>query len=62
MITIAPARLLDISTLAELTEEMDRFYGASEIEPLEVRLRQINDAIFSDPSSPTCFSHGMTTR
>ena len=47
MITIAPARPSDISSLAELTEEMDHFYGASEIEPLEVRLKQINDAIFS---------------
>lgn len=51
MITIAPARPSDISALAELTEEMDRFYGTSEIEPLEVRLRQMNDAIFSDPPS-----------
>jgi GNAT superfamily N-acetyltransferase len=51
MITIAPARPSDISALAELAEEMDRFYGVSEIEPLKVRLRQINDAIFSDPPS-----------
>jgi GNAT superfamily N-acetyltransferase len=47
MITVAPARPSDISALAELTEEMDRFYGASEIEPLETRLKQINNAIFS---------------
>lgn len=51
MITVAPTRPSDISALAELAEEMDRFYGASEIEPLEIRLRQINDAIFSDPPS-----------
>lgn len=51
MINIAPAQPSDISALAELTEEMDRFYGASEIEPLEIRLRQINAAIFSNPPS-----------
>lgn len=30
---------------------MDRFYGASEIDPVDVRARQINDAIFNDPPS-----------
>lgn len=51
MITIAPARPSDISALAELAEEMDRYYGASEIEPPEARIRQINDALLSDPPS-----------
>jgi GNAT superfamily N-acetyltransferase len=51
MITVAPARPSDIPELAELAEEMDRFYGASEIAPMGVRLRQINDAIFSGAPS-----------
>jgi GNAT superfamily N-acetyltransferase len=51
MITVNPAQPSDIPALAQLAEEMDRFYGASGIEPMEARLRQINDAIFSDPPS-----------
>jgi GNAT superfamily N-acetyltransferase len=51
MITIAAARPTDIEALAELAGEMDRFYGASEVEPLELRVRQINDALFSAPPS-----------
>jgi GNAT superfamily N-acetyltransferase len=53
MITVNPARPSDIPTLAQLAEEMDRFYGASEIEPADVRARQIYDAIFGDP--PTAY-------
>jgi GNAT superfamily N-acetyltransferase len=48
MITIMPAEPLNTVAIAELAEEMDRFYGASESEPLELRIRQINEALFSD--------------
>jgi ribosomal protein S18 acetylase RimI-like enzyme len=51
MITVNPVRPTDVSALAQLAEEMDRFYGASEIEPMDVRQRQINSAVFSDPPS-----------
>jgi GNAT superfamily N-acetyltransferase len=30
---------------------MDRFYGATELEPLDLRLKQINDALFANPPS-----------
>jgi GNAT superfamily N-acetyltransferase len=51
MITVAAAQPTDGTAIAELAEEMDRFYGATEVEPLELRIRQINDAIFSNPPS-----------
>jgi GNAT superfamily N-acetyltransferase len=51
MITVNPARPSDISALAQLAEEMDRFYGATEMEPLDLRVSQINDAVFGDPPS-----------
>ena len=38
----------DIDPLAQLAEEMDRFYGATETEPLEVRRQQIREALFGD--------------
>jgi GNAT superfamily N-acetyltransferase len=51
MITVTTAQPADGTAIAELAEEMDRFYGATEAEPLELRIRQINEAIFSDPPS-----------
>jgi GNAT superfamily N-acetyltransferase len=51
MITIAHTQPVNSTEFAALAEEMDRFYGATEIEPLELRVRQINDAVFSDPPS-----------
>ncbi len=38
----------DVDAIAKLTEEMDRFYGGTEIDPLEVRVSQINDVLFAD--------------
>jgi GNAT superfamily N-acetyltransferase len=38
-----------VEAFAALAEEMDRFYGATETEPLDLRLQQINDALFSNP-------------
>jgi GNAT superfamily N-acetyltransferase len=51
MITITPAEPVNTALFAELAEEMDRFYGASKPEPLELRVRQINEALFNDPPS-----------
>ncbi len=51
MITIMPAEPVNTIVIAELAEQMDRFYGASESEPLELRIRQINEALFGDPPS-----------
>jgi GNAT superfamily N-acetyltransferase len=50
MIKVTSASPSDVLTLAELLEEMDRFYGAVDVEPLEERVRQINDALFSNPA------------
>jgi GNAT superfamily N-acetyltransferase len=49
MITISPAGPEDALAIAALLEEMDRFYGASHTEPLDARLRQINEALFATP-------------
>ncbi|SRR6266568_1154239 len=52
MITVNPARPADVHALAELAEKMDRFYGATDTEPLELRVSQINEAIFgASPSA-----------
>ena len=49
MIFVTEAETGTIQAIAALMEEMDRFYGATEIEPLDSRARQIADALFSDP-------------
>src|SRR5262249_9159318 len=49
VITVTPAEPAHAEALATLTEEMDSFYGATDIEPLAVRIRQVNEAIFSNP-------------
>jgi len=35
--------------VAALAEEMDRFYGATETQPLGLRTRQVSEALFSNP-------------
>ncbi|WP_328468805.1 GNAT family N-acetyltransferase [Actinoplanes sp. NBC_00393] len=47
MIVVTPAEPVHAEGIVALAEEMDRFYGATDVDPLEVRLRQINDAIFA---------------
>ena len=47
MIRIAPASPGDGAAMAGLLAEMDQFYGASRSEPMDERVRQINDALFS---------------
>jgi GNAT superfamily N-acetyltransferase len=46
---VTPAEPAHVEALAALAEEMDRFYGATEAGPLALRIRQINDALFSNP-------------
>ena len=49
MMIITPARPVHVEEMLVLAEEMDRFYGAIEIEPYDVRLHQLNEALFTDP-------------
>lgn len=49
MITVSPAGPGDVGTIAELAAEMDQFYGATELDPLEIRQDQISAALFTDP-------------
>jgi GNAT superfamily N-acetyltransferase len=51
MTIITQAEPADIEALANLAEEMDRFYGATEVEPIETRRKQISRALFYDPPS-----------
>lgn len=55
MITTAAARPEDVPAIADLAAEMDLFYGADHLEPLEDRKDQIDAALFADP--PT--AHGL---
>lgn len=48
MITVTPAKLEHAEAIAEIAEEMDRFYGATRVESAETRIRQIGEALFSD--------------
>jgi GNAT superfamily N-acetyltransferase len=46
---VTPVTPEHVEALAALAEEMDRFYGATELEPLDLRLQQINQALFGNP-------------
>ncbi|GLX51416.1 N-acetyltransferase [Streptomyces hygroscopicus subsp. hygroscopicus] len=50
-VTIRPAEKRDVPALAELIEEIERFYGAADtdIQPLEERLSQVEEALFGSP-------------
>jgi GNAT superfamily N-acetyltransferase len=48
---VTPVMPEHVEVLAELAAEMDRFYGATELELIDLRLQQINQALFSDPPS-----------
>ncbi|WP_329484193.1 GNAT family N-acetyltransferase [Kribbella sp. NBC_01484] len=48
MIVVRPAASDDVDQLLTLAEEMDRFYGTSQVGSLEFRRQQIHDALFSD--------------
>jgi len=51
VITVTAAQPAQAKAIAEIAEEMDRFYGATKMEPQETRIRQIGEALFSDPPS-----------
>lgn len=48
-ITISPGRPADAAAMAELLEEMDRFYRADAVVPLAERVGQLSDAVFASP-------------
>jgi GNAT superfamily N-acetyltransferase len=45
---IRPAGVADLDLLAAVTEEMERYYGGTEIEPLDLRRGQIREALFGE--------------
>ena len=48
MIHVRSAKADDVDPLAALMTQMDRFYGATDFDPVEVRIRQIVEALFGD--------------
>ncbi len=49
MIAVSPATPADATAIADLMEELDRFYGATEVAPRDARARQIEGLLFRDP-------------
>ena len=49
MLAITPAQPDDLPAIADLLEEMDRFYGVTEFESAPERIAQIKALIFHDP-------------
>lgn len=54
VITVSPAESRDAAAIAALLGDLGRFYGATESEPLDRRIGQINEAIFTSP--PTAYA------
>ena len=48
MVVVDPAEPRHVPALEVLLAEMDRFYGATDTEPLGQRIRQITDALFGE--------------
>ena len=48
-ITTSLARPADAAAMAQLLEEMDRFYGSDAPAPLAERVGELNDAVFASP-------------
>ncbi|MFC7303181.1 cyclophane-containing RiPP N-acetyltransferase HaaN [Streptomyces monticola] len=48
-VTIRPVDKRDIVAVAELIEEIERFYGTTEIQPFEERQTQVEEALFGSP-------------
>ncbi|SDL63472.1 GNAT family N-acetyltransferase [Nonomuraea jiangxiensis] len=48
-IKVEPATPEHIEALVGLLEEMDRYYGADELDSVEVRTRQVQQALFTEP-------------
>lgn len=51
MITVTHAQPEHAKKIAEIAEEMDRFYGATQFDSMGLRIGQINEALFGDPPS-----------
>ncbi|MCA1671178.1 MAG: GNAT family N-acetyltransferase [Actinobacteria bacterium] len=49
MAVVRPARPDDSEVIAVLMDELDRFYGADEVEPVEQRAKQIQATVFRSP-------------
>jgi GNAT superfamily N-acetyltransferase len=49
VITVSPAESGDAAAIAVLLGDLGRFYGATESEPLDRRIGQISEAIFTSP-------------
>ncbi|MEU9803097.1 cyclophane-containing RiPP N-acetyltransferase HaaN [Streptomyces sp. NPDC051000] len=48
-VTIRPAERRDTVAVADLIEEIERFYGSTEIQPPEERRSQVEEALFGSP-------------
>ncbi|MCX4641776.1 cyclophane-containing RiPP N-acetyltransferase HaaN [Streptomyces sp. NBC_01446] len=48
-VTIRPVEKSDIQALAGLIEEIERFYDSTDIQPLDERLAQVEEALFGSP-------------
>ncbi|MCX4469387.1 GNAT family N-acetyltransferase [Micromonospora sp. NBC_01655] len=49
MTPVVAAEPVHVDVIAALLEELDTFYGETQVEPRDVRIRQINEALFGDP-------------
>lgn len=49
MVKIRPAEQRDVEALAVLMEDLDGFYGATNVEPPDQRVRQIAEGLFEEP-------------
>ncbi len=48
-VTVFPAGLAHLSAIAELPDEMGRFYGTASAGPVDERDRQVREALFATP-------------
>lgn len=51
MVEVRPAEQCDVEALAVLMKDLDRFYGATHVEPPEQWVRQIVENIFAEPTA-----------
>lgn len=49
MLSVAAAEPADLSAITDLMDEVDRFYGATNVDPAEVRQPQIEAVLFGTP-------------
>ncbi|MEV3854938.1 cyclophane-containing RiPP N-acetyltransferase HaaN [Streptomyces sp. NPDC050095] len=52
-VTIRPAEKSDVRALAEMIEEIELFYESTDIQPIEERLTQVEEALFGSPPLAT---------